>query len=399
MEIYFDDYQDILDYLESKRWGGMEFVAYQMGTPVHKHELSSFIDHYEAQEFCHEMSTDLDLYACLPTRAVYRAMQAGLKDSSLFVEHDGIVDIAAMVNLYYERLTHQDLRAKEVRGIVINGEEKEKAEILLKQFGYAGIEGIKVEDILALVRSTEKNPVHEYSLYLDKEGNYVEKGQEYEHRLDLELICRIDPERDKIYFDKYYCSVCLKDKDPVKLSQSVSYENTLKPLELFKMLKNGTAIERQFYDSQIGEYYKSFVYINPNQTDNEGYLQIVKKQIDFHKLMRNSIISKRDNIFTMLLIKNRFAEGELAEAKIDLNGETKEVLVKLMPLDNTLSYFNKEDMKPLFKSVQSENIAQLSEQQNGQTKENKKDKDKKEVEKDGLTPEKKSQVNKHGRKI
>lgn len=399
MEIYHDDYGDILDYLESERWEGMEFVAYQMGTPVHKHELSSFIDHYEAQEFCHHKSTDHDLYACLSISSVYNTMQAGMRNKNLLIEKDGIVDVAAMVNLYYEKLTQQDIRATKLRESVINGEEKEKVGILQNQFGYVGIEGLKVEDILALVRSTEKNPVHEYSLYLDKEGNYVEKDHEYEHRLDLKLICRIDPERDKIYLDKYYCSVCLKDKDPVKLFQSVSYENTLKPLELFKMVKNGTAIERSFYDSQTGEFYKSFVHINPNQTDNEGNLQIVINQIDFHKLIRNSNIIDRDNIFTKLLIKSSFAKGELAKAKIDLNGETKEVLVKLMPLDNTLSYFDKENMKPISVSLKNDNSLQSREHEIGHTADSKQKKEKEQAERNNLKSEKKSLVNKPRRKI
>lgn len=108
MDIYLNQYKEVLDYLVSQRWEGMEYVTFQIGSgPVPKESLCTFMNHYEAQEYCFENSIDHDLYACLPIRSVYRCMSEALDDKSLLIEKDGVVDISAMVNLHYERMAVQ----------------------------------------------------------------------------------------------------------------------------------------------------------------------------------------------------------------------------------------------------------------------------------------------------
>lgn len=108
MDIYLNEYKQILDHLVKERWEGMEYVTFLTGSgPVSKEGLFTFIDHYEAQEYCSDNSTDLDAYAYLPIRSVYRCMSEALEDKSLLVEKDGVVDISAMVDLHYERLSEK----------------------------------------------------------------------------------------------------------------------------------------------------------------------------------------------------------------------------------------------------------------------------------------------------
>ena len=105
MKIRKDDYQDILGYLIRKREEGEEFVAF-LGEPclINKEELFTFSTQYEAQEFCYEMSTDVDNYDYLAIRSAYRAMTQAIKNNDLMSEKEGIVDVSLMVAMYYQQL-------------------------------------------------------------------------------------------------------------------------------------------------------------------------------------------------------------------------------------------------------------------------------------------------------
>ena len=103
MKIRSDDYQYLLEYLIRKREEGQEFVAFfDSAAPVDREELFTFFYQDDVQEFCHEMSTDIDTYNYLAIRSAYRAMAEALKDKMLLIEKDGIVDVGLMITKRYE---------------------------------------------------------------------------------------------------------------------------------------------------------------------------------------------------------------------------------------------------------------------------------------------------------
>ncbi len=224
MKIYLDDYLEILEFINDEHKDNLKFVAYPVSnTPTHVDRLDVFRYESEAGEHCQVMHEEYGKsYAYLPIQPLISCMAEGFMDSSKLIENDGEVDVLKMLGNYYLKLGKEIINRKEV---VMNEKEKEKVEGLQKDFEYAGIVGVKKEDILALVRSTENNPVHEHSLYVDKNGNYVDSDQEYEHRLDLKLICWTDRGEDKIYFNKHDCAIWLKDSEkPVVITNASNDE-------------------------------------------------------------------------------------------------------------------------------------------------------------------------------
>lgn len=84
MKIRLEDYLSTLDHLKQKRWEGNEFAAFlDQSTQLSREELTFFPNLYDVQEFCYEMSTDLDKYQYLSIRSVYRTMSEALRDKSL----------------------------------------------------------------------------------------------------------------------------------------------------------------------------------------------------------------------------------------------------------------------------------------------------------------------------
>lgn len=226
--------------------------------------------------------------------------------------------------------------------------EEEKMKYLSDQFGYAGIDNVPEDKIRALVKDTSEAPVAEHTLFMDKDGKSVAEGQEYEDRLDIKLKCRHDVEKDFTFFNRYDCAILLKNnEEPLLTSAKVSYGNTYTPRELHKMVKDDTAIQRKFYNSDTKEWHERFAYADFRNTDNEGNILIRRKDINLDDVIMNSHLDGKESPHLRANMKERLWRGELAYGKVDMNGEKKDVLVKLNPQYKTLHYFEKESMKPL----------------------------------------------------
>ncbi len=111
MKISFTDYATFLQEMTSQRWEGNEFVAFLNGPIAFpKEELFFFPTAYEAKEFCHEQSTDVDRYEYLSVRSVCRVMSEGAQDNDRIVWTQGLVDIGQMVTLHYQKLEAEQLK-------------------------------------------------------------------------------------------------------------------------------------------------------------------------------------------------------------------------------------------------------------------------------------------------
>ncbi len=137
MKINLADYQAVFDHVKQKRWEGNEYVAFlDDNSRLSREELSFFTNSYDVQEFCYEMSTDLDHYDYLSVRSVYRTMEEALRDKSLLIESRGLLDIGAMVSKYHRRLEVADLANNQI----INKMNTKNFEYLSDQIKFTGFD-------------------------------------------------------------------------------------------------------------------------------------------------------------------------------------------------------------------------------------------------------------------
>lgn len=226
---------------------------------------------------------------------------------------------------------------------IMDQTEKDKADYLANQFKYAGIEGVTDQQLRALINSKEDTPTVHHTMFYGKDGKQVAPEQEHHSRIDMVLKCRSDKENGRIYFNRYEGAISNeKLKEPLLVGVNVSYRNTYKPSELVKMANSESAINRDFINSKTSEVYNSWAFIDFKNTDNQGNALIRKKNIDVDKVIRESGIVGKENPYVRAAIKDMFRNGERASAELEVNGEKKEVLVKLNPRFNSLNYFDKD---------------------------------------------------------
>lgn len=252
MKISKEDYGEIKDFLQQKRWEGEEYVAFcDVDYPICKDELYTFQDLYEAKEFCYEMTTDVDNFDYLSIRSVYRAMSAAENDHTFLIETDNVVDLSNMVTQYYARLK-SDQNSK-----VMNEKNYEYVSDQLKYTGF----GDSLTEMLKKHMETETG---DFTLIFKPEYG---KGQ-------AEALChfRKSEESGMVFFNKFDLQVV---KNDVALMQTfyIGKNNNFTLKEAFNLM-HGRSVFKELVKHETDEKYKAWVKLDFKETDEKGNLKM-----------------------------------------------------------------------------------------------------------------------------
>ena len=269
MNIRKEDYQEILAHLVKKRWEGEEFVAFYEGAlPVTAQELFTFQTQYDVCEFCYEMSTDLDTYTYLSIRSAIRSMEEALRDETLLIERNGIVDVELMVSLRYQRMEKEQLNNNQNNQIM----NEENYDYLSKQVKFTGFgEG--------LAEALKKEIVKEQETFILTHEPEFGNGD-----VKATLHFRRSEETGMVFFNKYDLEV-KQAADTMTQTFFVGKENSFTLKEAFNLME-GRAVYKELEKLQkvgetyegTGEKYTAWVQLDFAEAETNGNF----KQKRFH---------------------------------------------------------------------------------------------------------------------
>lgn len=237
MKVRQEDYRTILEHLVEKRWEGEEFVAFSDNTlPVSKSELFTFQSQYEAQEYCHEMATDLDSYNYLSVRSAIRTMEEGLRDKTLLIERDGIIDVALMVAMRYQRLEAEQL----INNQKLNIMNEENFEYLSNQVKFSGFGDSLNEN---LREAMQKN---EATFTLVHQPDFANGD------LKATLHFRRSDETGMVFFNRYELEL-KQSAETMKQTFFMGKENNFTLKEAFNMMEGRAVYKEREKLAKVGE--------------------------------------------------------------------------------------------------------------------------------------------------
>ncbi|QIH34514.1 hypothetical protein [Sphingobacterium sp. DR205] len=103
MIIQKNDFNKMFEFLKEVRSEGEKYVAFEDHSPVNTESVKTFTTAYEAQEFCYENATGDNVFSYLSISSACQAMAAALKDETLLICKDGLVDISLTTLLWVEQ--------------------------------------------------------------------------------------------------------------------------------------------------------------------------------------------------------------------------------------------------------------------------------------------------------
>ncbi len=258
MKIRKDDYQDILGYLIRKREEGEEFVAF-LGEPclINKEELFTFSTQYEAQEFCYEMSTDVDNYDYLAIRSAYRAMTQAIKNNDLMSEKEGIVDVSLMVAMYYQQLETEQFNNNQ-KSKVMN---QKNFEYLRDQVKYTGFgEGLE-NDLKQKIE--EGKP----------EFKLQHQAQYGNDSVTATLNFSQSKQSDMYFFNSYQASL-QKENSAEKMEQTfyINKGSNITLKEAYNLM-DGRSVNKDLTNKE-GQVYNAWIQMDFKQSDDNGNFKL-----------------------------------------------------------------------------------------------------------------------------
>lgn len=328
MRIRIEDYKDILEYLTNKRWDGEEFVAFLNDSPpVRKEELFTFSDHYDVQEFCHEMSTDIDTYGYLAIRSAYRAMAEALNDKTLLVETDGIVDIGMMTFRRHERLELEQLNNNQKLKIM----NQKNFEYLRDQVKYTGFgEGLendlkqKIED-----GKPEFKLTHE-----TKYGNDT---------VNATLNFSQSKQGDMYFFNSYQVSL-QKENNAEKMEQTfyINKGNNITLKEAYNLM-DGRSVNKDL-TSKEGQVYNAWIQMDFKQSDDNGNFKLKHYHqnygYDLEAVLSKHPIKELGNEEYKSNLMDSLKKGNLQSATFQNNGTEQKQYVEANPQFKTINIYD-----------------------------------------------------------
>lgn len=261
MIIRGDDYIEIMNYLVQQRWEGNEFVAFLNDSlPVHKESLACFGTPYDVREYCHEMSTDLDLYEYMGIRSVYRTMEEAVHDRTLYIEKGGLVDIWSMVMARQQRLEEEQNSNNQNNKVMII---EKNFEFLRDQIKHAGF-GDNLE--YALREKMEQNQ-EKFSINFEKTyGN---------DKVDASLNFKKGTEGDLYFFNTYDLKLTKDNNSDLSVQQSFfnnNNRNTITLKEAYNLL-DGRSVNKDMI-SQDKQEYNVWIKLDFKNTDDRGNFKL-----------------------------------------------------------------------------------------------------------------------------
>lgn len=360
MRIRTEDYKNMLEYLANKRWDGDEFVAFPNDSlPVQKEELFTFSDHYDVQEFCYEMSTDIDTYSYLAIRSAYRAMAEALTDKTLLIEKDGIVDIGTMISMRYERLVSEQLNNKQNSKIM----NQKNFEYLRDQLKYTGFgEGLEND----LKQKIEEGKAEFKLAYETKYGNDT---------VNATLNFSQSKQSDMYFFNSYQVSVQKENsQEPMEQTFYINKGNNITMKEAYNLIE-GRSVNKDLTDKE-GQVYNAWIQMDFKQSDNNGNFKLKHYHqnygYDLEAVLSKHPIKELGNEEYKSNLMDSLKKGNRQSATFQHNGTEQKQYIEANPQFKTINIYDANmqrlDQRQSKKEEQSEGESQSVKQESKKEK-------------------------------
>lgn len=354
MKVRNEDYQYMLDYLISKREEGQEFIAFfDSAAPIDRDELFTFSDQYDVQEFCYEMTTDIDTYSYLAIRSAYRTMAEALKDNMLMIEKDGIVDVGLMIFRRYERLEGEQLNNNQNSEVM----NQKNFEYLRDQVKYTGFgEGLE-NDLKRKIQ--EGNP--EFKLaYETKYGNDT---------VNATLNFSQSKQSDMYFFNSYQVNV-QKENSSETMEQTfyINKGNNITLKEGYNLME-GRSVNKDLTNKE-GQVYNAWVQMDFKQSDNNGNFKLKHYHenygYDLEAVLSKHPIRELGNEEYKSNLMDSLKKGNLQSATFQINGAEQKQYIEANPQFKTINIYDSSmqrvDNRQSKKEQQSEGESQSAKQ-------------------------------------
>lgn len=350
MKIRKEDYQDILDYLVKKRSEGDEYVAFFDGsTAINKDDLSTFSSHYEVQEFCYEMTTDVDTYNYLAIRSAYRAMAEAIKDNTLMIERDGLVDVGRMVFRWYERLETGQLNNNQNSKIM----NQKNFEYLRDQVKYTGF-GEGLENNL---KQKIEDGKPEFKLQ-----HQTQYGND---SITATLSFSQSKQSDMYFFNSYQVSL-QKENSPDVMEQTfyINKGNNITLKEAYNLME-GRSVNKDLTNKE-GQVYNAWIQMDFKQSDDNGNFKMKHYHqnygYDLEAVLSNHPIKELGHGEYKSNLMDSLKKGNLQSVTFQINGSEQKQYIEANPQFKTINIYDsgmqRVDNRQAKKERQSEGESQ-----------------------------------------
>ncbi len=360
MKIRKEDYQEILDWLVKKRGEREEYVAFLNDyVSVSKEDLSTFSSQYDAQEFCHEMSTDIDTYDYLAVRSAYRAMAEAMKDKSLLIQKGGIVDVGMMVSLRYQRLEAEQLNNNQNTKVM----NQKNFEYLRDQVKYTGFgEGLENDLRKKIQEGNAEFKLH----YQTQHGN---------DRVNATLNFSQSKQSDMYFFNSYQVSV-QKGNDAQTMEQTfyINKGNNITFKEAYNLME-GRSVNKDLTNKE-GQMYNAWVQMDFKQSDDNGNFKLKHYHqnygYDLEAVLSKHPIKELGNEEYKSNLMDSLKKGNLQSATFHINGAEQKQYIEANPQFKTINIYDSNmqrvDNRQSKKERQSEGESQSVKQESKKEK-------------------------------
>ncbi|WP_237421189.1 hypothetical protein [Flavobacterium sp. Sd200] len=332
MKIAINDYGLVMQGLAELHVEGYAYIAFDPVLPVSDlKELNAFDDGYDVIEYCHEMSTDLDLYDYEAIWPLYRAMEKGLEDSSLITIQDNFIDLSALLKTYYH-IESETVKLKNNMDM-----NQKNLDYLQDQVKYTGFgEGLSGD----LKRNIEKGGEEFKLKHNTKFGDDT---------VDATLNFSKSKQSDMYFFNSYNVSL-QKEGSPEKFEQTfyINKGQNITLKEAYNLME-GRAVNKDLTNKE-GEKYNVWLQMDMRQSDDKGNFAL-KKYSENYGYDLNAALSKHPikelqrNDFKDDLIDS-LKKGNIQSVTFQVDGAEQKHFVEANPKFKTVNVYD-ENMQKL----------------------------------------------------
>lgn len=354
MKIRKNDYQDILEYLIRKREAGEEFVAFPNELcPINKEELFTFSTQYEVQEFCYEMSTDVDSYDYLAIRSAYRAMTQATRNNELMLEKEGVVDVSLMVSMYYLQLETAQLNKNQKTNVM----NQKNFEYLRDQVKYTGF-GEGLENDLKQKMEDGKPEI--------KLQHQTQYGND---SVTATLNFSQSKQSDMYFFNSYQVSL-QKENSPETMTQTfyINKAGNITLKEAFNLME-GRSVNKDLTNKE-GQVYNAWIQMDFKQSDNNGNFKLKHYHqnygYDLEAVLSKHPIKELGNDDFKASLMDSLKKGNLQSATFQTNGTEQKQYIEANPQFKTINIYdgsmqrvdNRQSKKERQSEVENQSVKQ-----------------------------------------
>jgi|GEM_PF-752385 len=273
LQVYPQDFEEILSELIVQRWSGFEYVSFEKEFPSKRWDLEFHVSQQDAIRKCEkESSGDLQL-GYLPTKFTGRTMSQALSNPALIKMINGAIDVGAMVEARETKLEQEAIK-NNLNNNIMNQDNREA---LTKKVFFTGFEGMdeKFNEAANLAESRKSNT---FSIeWKDQKGNDT---------VEAKLNFRKPDELDYTFFNSY--NMTIKDANgKITGKQNFKIDNksyrdadgnflnkhpNITQKEAYNLMK-GRAVHKDVTDgvvNDVTQFQKAWVQLNFREADAKG---------------------------------------------------------------------------------------------------------------------------------